>query len=309
MDLHEATRAILSSPFRRDRERLVRLLEPSIRLIPQPVEAPAVGASRLGGLPDLPPGTEWPRWHVPRYQAWNIKTAQQFWVGGNDADLSLVAQLRLADLPPLARDSGLPPRGTLLFFWDVWNRPYWGKFEDGGGWRVIYTEMQDDDLHRATPPATLPADQVLQPFALRFEVDVTMPGWAVWALPDWKRVKDDDRARGRLCKRIAKLEDRITGKYSGHLIHRMLGHEQYLQNQIRVCVMPGIDSDEDPTLQAILRGERQCDWQLLLQLEGDPDGTGPRGWWTWGCRLFFFIHRDDLAARRFERTRAAFECS
>ena len=66
------------------------LAQSSIRLFTTPAKegALAKGASKLGGMPDLPPGFEWPQWK---------KLPQSF-----------IAQIRLEDVQP----SGLP--GSLL---------------------------------------------------------------------------------------------------------------------------------------------------------------------------------------------------
>src|ERR1700686_3950837 len=64
----------------------------------------AVGASKIGGLPDLPPDLSWPDWKgVPQ---------------------SFVAQLRLQDAQPYDTNHILPPRGMLWFFYDAQQETY-----------------------------------------------------------------------------------------------------------------------------------------------------------------------------------------
>lgn len=86
---------------------LVALVRPSCRLVPDPsIDSAAAGASRLGGVPDLPPGTEWPT--------------------GPDAPLSFVAQINLADVAEVMPSSGLPASGLLAFFYDAVSQSAWG---------------------------------------------------------------------------------------------------------------------------------------------------------------------------------------
>jgi uncharacterized protein YwqG len=59
----------------------------------------AIGASRLGGCPDLPKGTPWP--------------------AKKDGAIDFVGQLRLEDLVPHDVHRKLPPRGLLSFFHGV----------------------------------------------------------------------------------------------------------------------------------------------------------------------------------------------
>jgi uncharacterized protein YwqG len=58
--------------------------------------------------------------------------------------------------------------------------------------------------------------------------------------------------------------------------------------------------------QAQLLKAGAADWMLLLQLDTDEDGPG----WMWGdagC-LYFWLRRQDLAERRFDRVWAVLQC-
>lgn len=119
-----------------------------------------LGASRLGGLPDLPAGVAWPeRDGVP---------------------MEFIAQLRLADVS----DPRLPATGSLAFFYNS----QWGTndMEGPGCCAVIFHDGSDDALVRATPPRVewkseyADVEQVA-PFlhglaAVRFEPTLSVPG-------------------------------------------------------------------------------------------------------------------------------------
>lgn len=91
----------------------------------------ALGASRFGGLPDLPPGVEWPkRQKVP---------------------MEFVAQIRLADIAAHDPENTLPHTGTLLFFYNS----QWDSYDmedDFDTCRVIFGECADADLVRTPAP-------------------------------------------------------------------------------------------------------------------------------------------------------------
>jgi hypothetical protein len=120
------------------------LLRSSIRLFStrsEDAQIP-VGATKLGGCPDLPPGVPWP--HI------------------GEGVLSFVAQFRLEDLAPLDDDHLLPDTGLLSFFiMDEFDPP-----EALGAVRVLLSE---GPFERREIPASFdrrPADQVLrEPFA------------------------------------------------------------------------------------------------------------------------------------------------
>ncbi|MCB9675793.1 MAG: DUF1963 domain-containing protein [Alphaproteobacteria bacterium] len=137
---------------------LVPLLRPAIRLVataaaPRPMcfrrepggevvvpealealeaalDALPLGASRFGGVPDLPPGAAWPaRDGVP---------------------MEFVAQLDLAEAGPLDPERRLPTRGSLLFFYNS----QWDTHDmvDEACCAVLFHDGDNATLVRATPP-------------------------------------------------------------------------------------------------------------------------------------------------------------
>src|SRR3954468_699704 len=97
-DLHEL---LVSSGLSRVADVIERHARPSIRLTAHAVEDEdtlPLGASKLGGSPDLPPDYEWPRHdYFP---------------------LSFVTQINLADVAPYDPWAILPHEGMLYFFFD-----------------------------------------------------------------------------------------------------------------------------------------------------------------------------------------------
>ena len=80
----------------------------------------SIGASKLGGLPDLPPSIAWPRW--------------------GDNSLSFLAQINLADIVAKMNNTDLPQSGLLSFFY-VPDQSAWG-FDPAqkDAWRVFLHE-------------------------------------------------------------------------------------------------------------------------------------------------------------------------
>lgn len=76
-----------------------KLIDPAIHLLTERVDESklALGATKIGGHPDLPPGTQWPAYRGVR--------------------LAFVAQIRLEDVAKLG-ENRLPPKGLLSFFVD-----------------------------------------------------------------------------------------------------------------------------------------------------------------------------------------------
>ena len=70
----------------------------SVRMLTKPVKKPKVGASRIGGLPDLPSGYAWPK--------------------AGKVPMIFAAQIRMDEASKYDVDSVLPKRGMLTLFLD-----------------------------------------------------------------------------------------------------------------------------------------------------------------------------------------------
>lgn len=208
------------------------------------------------------------------------------WPTWRGAHLSFLAQLDLAELGCFPCCAALPRTGLLSFFYvdTMWmdEEIVAAGFQpsDLGAWRVIYTEGASK-VQRCTAPdevatvyksarvSTLPVDTVL---------------------PSPEVIHENDEWGG----------------------HQVLGHPNQLQNDMaRECqlVSNGVDlsvtgEHDTERAHALLPGSR--DWQLLLQLDSD-DGA-QMVWGTYG-RIYFWIRREDLAAKRFERVWMILQCT
>lgn len=91
----------------------------------------ALGDSRFGGLPDLPPHVEWPK--------------------RDGVPMEFVAQIRLADIATHDPENSLPHTGTLLFFYNSQWTTY-DQDEDFDACRVIHYDGPDSDLMRTSSP-------------------------------------------------------------------------------------------------------------------------------------------------------------
>ena len=123
-----------------------------------------VGASKLGGRPDLPPGTPWPAYA--------------------SRPLPFMAQVRLADVAPLDRGDVLPESGLLIFFFDHLSNPIGATASVVGylpeGTPLVRTEFPDE----LTEVGRNPAVGVVP------EADVTLFPWA----PGFLDEEESDRS-------------------------------------------------------------------------------------------------------------------
>src|SRR5688572_4066318 len=82
-------------------DKIVQLAKPAIKLIPYRVDDNAVliGASKLGGNPDLPPDFQW-KYH-------------------GDKPLTFIGQFKLSEIASYDKNKELPETGMLYFFYEA----------------------------------------------------------------------------------------------------------------------------------------------------------------------------------------------
>ena len=293
MDQVAATRLIRDSLLGERASTLAPLMRESVVLETRfsSMSAFAIGDTRVGGDPDVPPGFEWPR--------------------HRDRPLTFLAQIRLADVAALLGDGRLPATGFLFFFYD--RGQAWG-FDpaDRGAGVVLYSDCAATDLRRASPPpeeddeyepddadsaSFAPCEVTLRP---RLELPDEFDSVLVTA----GLALDDDESEA-----YAALQAAISGAVGGH---HLFGYPQMIQNEMRLkcqLVSNGIfcgDGSGYQNERARELAAGAADWQLLFQVDTDVDGPG----WMWGDRgrLYFWIRSEDLANRRFERTWTVLQC-
>ncbi|MEO8953504.1 MAG: YwqG family protein [Ktedonobacteraceae bacterium] len=253
-----------------------RLARPSIRLSASPVAESTLqmGASKLGGTPDLPTGVSWPE----------LKGLPQ----------SFIAQLRLADVHPYDINHQLPQSGMLWFFYDAQQQTYGADPADRGGWRVFYVQSEQPSLQRAAAPATLPAESRFQPCALSFVSEITLSQQPKLEIPDCDWTEDEQKKYEDLLATFPSAADHAA------IHHRLLGNPDTIQDDMHLqcqLVSHGVTDTDDPRAAELSKGA--LEWQLLLQVDSD-EHAGMQ-WGNTGM-LYYWIQAADLQAPRFDTT-------
>ena len=255
-----------------------------------------VGASRVGGDPDLPPIFSWPRW-------------------GN-LPLSFVAQINLAEITALEPEQALPSDGMLYIFYEASLEALISDDPDDGC-RVVYYSGELSQLAPTLAPPDLPDYGRLLPCRMTFRREWTVPmmdsvEFDQFGLEDL----GDDWESYRLCY-VDWTEERDRDLPQSPLNtvpqHRLLGCPDIMYNDGRWGCLE--DETEEVTQeewgdkafrQSWLRkrAPEALKWRLLFQI--DSDDSAELNWGDAGL-IYFFIHEDDLRARRFTRVRANYE--
>ncbi|MFH1877549.1 MAG: YwqG family protein [Candidatus Omnitrophota bacterium] len=236
------------------------------------------GQSKFGGLPHFPDEYYWPRWPDT----------------GN-TPLSFVAQINLSDLH-LSANTYLPGKGILYFFYEADSQP-WGMREDSGAWKVLFYDGAVSALKRRDFPPDL--EDRFDPCLLSFRNKTTIPHYP----PDpWNVSREETEP---YCKLLEAAADDAK-------IHQMFGYPYILQGDMETeCELASrgmtwhdwnaMDADNKSKIRA-----GAAEWRLLLQLDSDETGTG----WAWGdCGIiYFWIKKQDLLMKRFDKCWLILQC-
>ena len=242
-----------------------------------------IGLSKIGGLPDLSTSFEWPQW--------------------NNKHLSFVCQINLSDLPRMNFLNVLPQEGLLSFFY-TFEQDAWGfSPEHKGGWRIIFS--LSETLSRHGLPNDLAAKNgKYSSCRISFQHSITIPNAESIYMKDFE-LKNFDKNYINFCEEF----DTMYSKEN--IIHRLLGHPDPVQGAMEVecqlasngiyCGNP--DGYKDPGAPALRSGAR--DWRLLLQIDSDEKAS-----MMWGDvgRIYYWIRKDDLAARNFNNAWFDLQC-
>jgi uncharacterized protein YwqG len=277
VDLEELLELSRETELEQRGEDLRRLARVGIRLTRTAEDAPA-GRSRLGGLPDLPRGVEWP--------------------ARDGRELAFVGQIDLADVAAVDPEAPLPREGLLLFFYDLGRLPRGLDPSDRGSCRVIH----------ATDLSALEPDESRAPYlrAFPFEMsrELQLPG--AWSLHGeaLELTYDESTAWDELRERLAaaqgvELDDTSPDRIA---LHRLLGYHEEFGREVEIdCELAttGVDADDDSTYydERVDHEAQAREWRLLLQISADDTLGTPRDDFD---RLYICIRDEDLRAGRFD---------
>lgn len=179
-----------------------------------------------------------------------------------------------------------------MFFYDIERND--GSFwpEARGGWRILYVE-RDDELVVVDEPPILRAE--FHPCTLRFELEYALP-------PDIRQQTGDDDLHAFDDGDYTRIHDVLRGApITESVIHQLGGPPAELQDGLfRQCQLAsnGVGCGTSRV---------RASWSPAWGIGGSSCRSIPMkqapGWMGGDCgRLYYCLHRDDLAARRFDRS-------
>ena len=264
-------------------QQIAALTQDCIRLKAAPAEESeiALGASKLGGNPDVPSGFEWPEWQ--------------------GVNLAFIAQINLAEIPQTTQTNMLPKTGLLSFFYDP-DQNTWGfDPKDRGSWRSYYFSL--DNLERMTTPS-YNSEYMDDPYpGCRVDYELTN----YYPDPFDDAIKELQFTESELDRYWEFYED----VYKMSCNHQLLGRPDVIQNPMELeCELAsnGIytgDTAWTKRLDLFMHKRRAKNWRLLLQIDTDDDANMM---WGDGGMLYYWIKEEDLIQRNFSETWMILQC-
>ena len=256
----------------------------------------AVGASKFGGRPDVPADFIWPVFETDTREDDQVK----------ERPLAFLAQFDCAQLAPLDPEGLLPKEGVLSFFYELESQRWGYDPKDAGCARVFWFE---GPLAPAEFPAELEEDFRLPEMAAQLSGGTDAPDFqdACPALEDAWTAND---------YRIFDQARRELGMDYPANRSQLLGWPDIIQNNMTLqCELIsrgyylGGSWEKIPLEErSALRTPSVRDWQLLFQLDTVENGDFELMFGDCG-RIYFYIRREDLAQRRFDRVWLIQQCS
>lgn len=256
----------------------------AIRITPAPIEEHRLplGASRVGGMPDLAPDQEWPHW--------------------SNGPQSFIAQIELADLAGYPVAAVLPNAGWLSFFYNSAQDTWGFDPKDRGSFRVLYTPP--GTVRRRDLPPGIPSHGVFDLCAAHLSADVSLPAYDAPAFAAAGLASIPEASMEELQERLDEVL-RSSGR------SMLFGHPDQVQSEMQTeCAMVtgglycGDQSGYRDPRAAGLRGAAP-EWRLLLQVASEEDAS--MMWGDLGC-LYYWMRQQDLAARSFENAWMILQC-
>ncbi len=248
--------------------------------------------SKLGGKPLLPADLAWPYYQTQDEEGDPVSYP-----------LAFLAQLDLSELAPYDTEHRLPDRGLLSFFYEM-NTMCWGfSPEDIGSARVFYFDGKPEELLEVEFPPELAEEWQIPEAGIKFKSACNLPDFEEF--DEYCSTDADWEDYAKACKRLGA---RMDGDAEETI--KLLGYADLIQSSMLYeceAVTSGIycggTEGYSEELQERHR-EASKDWTLLAQFGSLSDEIM---FGDCGC-IYFYIKKEDLAARRFDRVHLILQC-
>lgn len=258
----------------------------------------AIGQTKIGGRPDLPRDITW-------VTETNVIETRKEWINLFSSKkretiakhFSFIAQVNLSETAQLDKENLLPKTGILYFFYSA-EQDVWGfDYKDKNKFKVIYWNGDFAELERTDFPNDLADYSCYKPCSVDIKSEVILPSYGHKVYEEFAGEEAD------------KFWEAV---YNDGNLNKLLGYSDNIQNEMELkceLVTNGLycgDSSgyNDPRAKKL--ETNATNWRLLLQIDSSDENA-----MMWGdCgRLYFWIKKDDLLNKQFDKSWFSLQCS
>lgn len=254
-----------------------------------------IGASKVGGRPDLPEQFKW-------YYFNGRAPLDNF---TKNRPLSFLAQINCAEVKKYDLDNRLPEHGMLYFFYELETMTWGFDPKDKGSSRVYYYDGDISKLVRTDYPQDMPREYKLPSIKLRFESENN--------IPDYDEIEE-------ICNEFDNdgWQKYYEFKYKGNMptddSAKILGYADSIQgSMILQCEMVSrgfyCGNPELKITDKQLEEIRKCkkEWKLLFQLGDVSKGKFQLMFGDCG-KIYFYVREKDLKNKNFDNVWLILQC-
>lgn len=275
-------------------------LAPAIALLLEKTddENIAVGQSKIGGAPDVPPGFEWPTVEVSRWKFFGREREEK--------PLGFLAQFDLAELAPFDLNHELPTTGMLSFFYTI-DGSSSKLFDSNGGYRVYFWN-DNEQLERRTHNKVEKRNW-LPPHSVSFAAK-----WMCLDIEAWQ-INSIELEYNEFEQWNEDFRIEMEALFEDDSKHHLLGYGENVQSNIPLAAYMTTTKDKQrrgESFQSFNDRARNgiSQWRLLFQLNShdSPDKRSPE--WMWGDTgmIYFCLTDEDLKNQNFDSTWLQLQC-
>lgn len=274
------------------KEKMVQMCRNSLSLTIEGEQEYQLCGTRFGGRPDVPPDFVWPVFEGEDYDG-----------ELQERPLSFLAQFNCGELSAYDSERLLPDHGLLSFFYQTESAAWGFDPADKGCARVFWFE-DTSILSAADYPAEMEDELKFPMLRIEMTQEPSYPGWDDFT----ERYPDtDDEAFEEALEELGVEEPEERSKLLGwpDVIQNSMAAECELVAQDHYLGDGWQDVPEDVRQQAEATALDR--WRLLFQLDTVEHEDfclmfGDAG------RIYFYIPKEDLQARRFDRAWLILQC-
>ncbi|MGY3779394.1 YwqG family protein [Isobaculum melis] len=239
-----------------------------------------IGASKIGGLPDLPKDVDW----------FNNEETKN--------PMAFIAQLNFAELKPFDTADKLPEKGILYLFYDCSEDAMsWGYDpKDVVGRKIFFYEGSLDTLERKN----LAEDSLFEVAKLSFYTQMELPDYTSSLVSKQSLSADGYDDYWRLKEEVM---DDVENKVLGHSNNIQDGMElecELVTNGLYCGDSSGYNSPEREKLEKNI-----TNWTLLLQIDSNEE-LGM--FWGDSGKLYLWITEENLKNKQFDDSWLILQC-